>query len=52
MIELAACSYLEDDVDVSCIIEAAIHFDDVGMIEKHLNFNLSNELVCYLLLMK
>ena len=52
MIELSSCSYFKNDVDIRYIIEAAIHLDDVGMVQKHLNFDLTDELLSNFLLMQ
>lgn len=52
MVELASSAYLENDVDVDRITEAAVHLDDVGVIQKHLNLHLSCKLVSYLLLVE
>lgn len=50
MIQLSPCAHLEDNVNVFFIIEITIHFDDIGMIEKYLNFEFSDELLSNLLL--
>jgi hypothetical protein len=49
MVELPSGPYLQDDVDVAGIVEAAVHLDDVGMVQEHLDFDLTRELVRYLL---
>jgi len=36
---------LEDYVDVLLVFEEAIHFDDVGMVQVHLDFDFSDELL-------
>ncbi len=51
VVELPARTDLENDVDVGCVMEAAVHFDDVGVVEEHLDFDLTDELVSDLLLM-
>lgn len=45
MVKLPTGSYFQNNIDIGCIIEAAVHFDDVGMVEEHLYFYLSYELV-------
>jgi hypothetical protein len=52
MVKLSACSHFQNDVDIRIIVKAAVHLDDVGMVKEHLNFNLSDELVSYLLLVQ
>lgn len=52
MIELPSSSNFQNDVDIGSIIEAAIHFNDVGMVEKHLDLHFADELVGYFLLMQ
>lgn len=44
MIELSSCSYFQDDVDAVLVIEESVHFDDVGVRQKSLYFELSDEL--------
>jgi len=45
MVQLPSCSHLEDDIDVDTIVEAAIHLDYVGMVQKDLDLYLTNELI-------
>lgn len=45
MIELSACPYFKDDIDVIVVMEATVHLNDVGMIKEHLNLHFSDELV-------
>ena len=52
MIQLPSCAYLQDDVDIDGITEAAIHLDDIRMIEIHLDLHLSCKLIRNFLLMK
>lgn len=52
MVELSACAHLQNDVDIGGIVEAAVEFDDIGMIEKHLDLHLSDKLVSDLLFMQ
>lgn len=52
MVELSSCADFQDDVDVGDIVEAAIHFYDVRVVEKHLDLYFSDELVSYLLLVE
>jgi hypothetical protein len=51
MIQLSPGSYLQYNVDVNRIMEAAIEFDDIRMIEKHLDLHLTCKLIRYLLFM-
>ena len=41
MEELSSHSYLKDNVDVGGIFEAAVHLDDIGMVEEHLYLDLA-----------
>jgi len=50
VVELPSSAHLQDDVDVVLVIEVPIHFDDVGVVEVHLDLQLADELLCYLLL--
>ena len=50
MVELSAHGYFQYDVDVFLVLEAAVHLDDVGVVEEDLYFDLADELVDYLLL--
>jgi hypothetical protein len=43
--EVAAVHLFHDYVKISRIVEKTIKFDDIGMIQKHLNFNLVYELL-------
>ncbi len=52
MVKLPTCAYLQDDVDVETVVKAPVHLDDVGVIEEHLNFHLSDKLVSNLLLVQ
>jgi hypothetical protein len=52
MIELPSSSNFQYNVDVDCIVEAAIHLDDVGMIQEHLYLDLTCELIGNFLLMQ
>jgi hypothetical protein len=52
VVELSSSSYFQNNVDVGGIVETAIQFDDVGVIEEHLDFNFSDELIGYLLFME
>lgn len=49
MVKLPSCSNLQDDVYIVFIVEVAVHFDDVGVVEIHLDFQLSDKLLCNLL---
>lgn len=48
MVELPSRPDLQNNVDIDGIMEAAVHLDDIRMIEEHLYLNLSNELICNL----
>lgn len=52
MVELASCAYFQNYIDVCGIVEATIHLDDVGVVEKHLDLHLSYELICDFLLVQ
>ena len=52
MVELPACPYFEEDVDVAGVVEAPIHLDNVRVVKEHLDLHLSNELVSNLLLVQ
>lgn len=45
MKELSSCSDFQNDVDVGFIIEISVHFDDVRVVEVHLDLQLSDELL-------
>lgn len=45
MEQLSSCSDLQNDVDVGFIIEISVHFDDVRVVEVHLNLQLTDELL-------
>ena len=47
---MSAHAQLQDDVDVGHIVEVPVHFDDVGVIEEQLDFQLPDKLLCYLFL--
>lgn len=38
MEKLPACAYLENDVDIGFIIEVAVHFNDIWVVEIELYF--------------
>jgi hypothetical protein len=50
LVELSTHANLQDDVDVLFIVKTAVHLDDVGVVEKHLYFDFSDELFYDLLL--
>jgi len=50
VVQLAACAYLEDDVDVLVVVEVTVHFDNVRVVEEHLDFELPDKLLGDLLL--
>lgn len=52
MIQLPSCPYLQNDVDIDGVTEAAVHLDDIRMVEIHLDLHLSCKLICYFLLME
>ena len=37
-VELAAGCEFQDDAEMLLVVEAAVHLDDVGVIQKHLDF--------------
>jgi hypothetical protein len=43
--ELASHGYLQDDVDVLLVVEAAVELDDVGVAQEHLDLHLTDELL-------
>lgn len=45
MEELSSCSDFQNDVDMGFIIEISVHFDDVRVVEVHLDLQLSDELL-------
>jgi hypothetical protein len=52
VIELSSSADLENDIDIKSVVEAAIQFNDIGMVEEHLDLNLPNELISDLLLVQ
>lgn len=52
MIELSSRPHLQDNIDIDCVVEAAIHLDDIGMVEEHLDLDLSGKLIGDFLLMQ
>lgn len=52
MVQLPSCPNLQNNVDVDCIAEAAIHLDDIRMVQKHLDLHLSCKLIGYFLFMQ
>jgi hypothetical protein len=52
MVQLPSCANLQNDVDVDRIAEAAIHLDDIRMVQKHLYLHLSCKLIGYFLFMQ
>jgi len=51
VVELSPSAHLQNNVYIRSIVEAAIHFDDVGVVEEHLDLDLADELVGYFFLM-
>lgn len=45
MLQLPSSAYLQYNVNVSLIVEVAVHLDDIGMVQKLLNLELSGELL-------
>lgn len=45
LIKLPSDSDFQNDVDMLFIIETTVHLDDVGVIQVHLNFHFSDELI-------
>jgi hypothetical protein len=52
VVELSPGAHLEDDVDVGHVVKAAVHLDDVGVVQEHLNLYLADKLLRYLLLVQ
>ena len=52
MVELPSGADLQNDVDVSDVVKAAVHLDDVGVVEEHLDLHLPYELLSDLLLVQ
>lgn len=52
LVELSAHANLQDDVDVLFIVKTAVHLDDVGVVEKGLNLQFPDELLCDFLLLE
>jgi hypothetical protein len=52
MVKLTSRSHFQDDVDVVVVIEESVHLDDVGVVEKGLNLQFPNELLCDFLLLE
>lgn len=50
MEQLAACTHLENDVDVLLVVKVPVHLDDVRVIEVHLDLQFPDKLLGYLLL--
>lgn len=48
MVQLSSCTHFEDNVYVIVIIEITVHFDNIRVVEKHLNLEFSDELFSYL----
>ena len=51
MVKLAACSNLQNNVNISLVIKVAVHFDDVWVVEEHLNLKFSDKLLHNLLIL-
>ncbi len=45
MVQLSTCAHFQDDVNVLIIIKVAVHLDDVGVVEVHLDLEFSDELL-------
>lgn len=45
LIQLTSHGYFEYDINVLFIIEAAVHFDDIWVIQIHLYFDFSDKLI-------
>ncbi len=52
VVKLSSRSHLQDDVDVGRVVEAAVHLDNVGVIQKLLNLHFPDELISDLLLVQ
>lgn len=44
MIQLPACAHFQNNINVLVVIKVAVHLDDVGMTEVHLDFQFADEL--------
>lgn len=51
LVELAAQGDLEYDVDIVGVVEVAVHFGDVRVVQEYLDLQLPDELLGYLLLL-
>lgn len=49
MVQLPSRSYLQNNINVFLIVKVPVHLDNIRMVEVHLNFELSDELLCDLL---
>jgi hypothetical protein len=52
VVKLPAGADLQNDVNIALIVEVAVHFDDVGVVEVHLDFELSYKLLSDLLFLE
>lgn len=52
MVQLPACSYFQNDIDMGFVVEISVHFDDIGVAEIHLNLQLPDELLSDLLFLE
>ena len=52
MIELTTRAHLKDNVNISCVVEASEHLDDVGMVKKHLDLYFTDKLISDFLLVQ
>lgn len=50
VVELPPCPHLQNNVYIGRVVETAVHLDDIGVVEEHLDLDLSRELVGDLLL--
>ena len=52
VVKLPAGADLQNDVNIALVVEVAVHFDDVGVVEVHLDFELSYKLLGDLLFLE
>ncbi len=50
MVQLSSCTHFQNYVNVLVVIEVTVQFDDVGVVQKHLDLQFADELLGDLLL--
>lgn len=50
MVKLPSCPHLQNYVNFLVVIEVTVQFDDVGVVQKHLDLQFADKLLCDLLL--